>query len=146
MGLFSTTKKTNNKTSKKNPLDVPKTAQDSIPYKGVYENGIIQVDERQYSRIYNIPDINFLISDINEQKDIFENFMSLLSSFGPEVHIQQVIYNKTVKPAEIEAKVLLKTQNDKLNKYREEMNEMLIDKMAKAKNNIIHEKYFIVSV
>lgn len=146
MGLFSTTKKTNNKTSKKSPLDVPKTAQDSIPYKGVYENGIIQVDERQYSRIYNIPDINFLIADINEQKDIFENFMSLLSSFGPDVHIQQVIYNKTVKPAEIEAKVLLKTQNDKLNKYREEMNEMLIDKMAKAKNNIIHEKYFIVSV
>ena len=27
---------------KENPLNVPKTAQDSIPYRGVYENGIIQ--------------------------------------------------------------------------------------------------------
>ena len=40
----------------------------------------------------------------------------------------------------------MKTQNDKLNEYREEMNEMLIDKMAKASNNIIHEKYFVLSV
>ena len=72
--------------------------------------------------------------------------MELLSSFGPEVHVQQVIFNKTIKPAELESKVLMKTQNDKLNEYREEMNEMLIDKMAKASNNIIHEKYFVLSV
>ncbi len=50
MGLFSSNKKsdTNTKgknTKKKSPLEVPKTAQDSIPYMGVYENGIIQVDE-----------------------------------------------------------------------------------------------------
>ena len=51
-----------------------------------------------------------------------------------------------IKQAELESKVLMKTQNDKLNEYREEMNEMLIDKMAKASNNIIHEKYFVLSV
>ncbi len=37
-------------------------------------------------------------------------------------------------------------KNDRLNEYREEMNDMLIDKMAKARNNIIHEKYFIATI
>ena len=161
MGLFSSNKKsgTNTKSAsgnaanikskqmKKSPLtDVPKTVQGSIPYLGVYENGIFQNDEYTYSKVYKIPDMNFLIEDTERQKEIFGNFMELLSSFGPEVHVQQLIFNKTIKPAELESKVLMKTQNDKLNEYREEMNEMLIDKMAKASNNIIHEKYFVLSV
>ena len=161
MGLFSSNKKsgtntkstsdnvanTKSKQAKKSPLtDVPKTVQGSIPYLGVYENGIFQNDENTYSKVYKIPDMNFLIEDTERQKEIFGNFMELLSSFGPEVHVQQLIFNKTIKPAELESKVLMKTQNDKLNEYREEMNEMLIDKMAKASNNIIHEKYFVLSV
>ena len=161
MGLFSSNKKsgtntkyasgnaanTKSKQMKKSPLtDVPKTVQGSIPYLGVYENGIFQNDENTYSKVYKIPDMNFLIEDTERQKEIFGNFMELLSSFGPEVHVQQVIFNKTIKPAELESKVLMKTQNDKLNEYREEMNEMLIDKMAKASNTIIHEKYFVLSV
>lgn len=161
MGLFSSNKKsgtntksasgnaanTKSKQMKKSPLtDVPKTVQGSIPYLGVYENGIFQNDENTYSKVYKIPDMNFLIEDTERQKEIFGNFMELLSSFGAEVHVQQVIFNKTIKPAELESKVLMKTQNDKLNEYREEMNEMLIDKMAKASNNIIHEKYFVLSV
>lgn len=150
MGLFSSTSKTAGKnkknTKKKSPLEVPKTAQDSIPYMGVYENGIIQVDENSYSKAYVIPDMNFLIEDTEKQKGTFGNFMELLGSFGPEVHIQQVIFNKTIKHAELERKVLIPMKNDRLNEYREEMNEMLIDKMSKARNNIIHEKYFIATV
>lgn len=150
MGLFSSTSKTAGKnkknTKKKSPLEVPKTAQDSIPYMGVYENGIIQVDENSYSKAYVIPDMNFLIEDTEKQKETFGSFMELLGSFGPEVHIQQVIFNKTIKHAELERKVLIPMKNDRLNEYREEMNEMLIDKMSKARNNIIHEKYFIATV
>lgn len=147
MGLFSTNKNSTKKNSKKpSPLDVPKTAQESIPYQGVYENGIIQVTDNVFSKAYRIPDMNFTIENTEKQKQIFGAFMEFLGSFGPEVHLQQVIYNKTIKSAELERKILMPMQNDKLNEYREEMNEMLIDKMSQARNNIIHEKYFVVSV
>ena len=56
MGLFSSNKngkngtKINTKSSMQNkkskkttPFDVPKTVQDSIPYLGVYENGIMHI-------------------------------------------------------------------------------------------------------
>lgn len=146
MGLFSSNNSKNSKNKKQaSPLDVPKTAQESIPYIGVYENGIFQLSETQFSKMYVIPDVNFLIADTDSQKSTFLKFMEFLGSFGPEIHLQQVIYNKTIKAAELEQKVLMKNKNDKLNEYREEMNEMLIDKMSQAKNNIIHEKYFIIT-
>lgn len=153
MGLFRKTASgssksavNNTKPTLKEAMNVPKTAQDSIPYMGVYENGIIQVKDNLFSKMYDVPEINFKTKDNEQQTDIFEKFMELLSSFGPEVHIQQVILNKTIKKDEIEQGILLKMQNDKLNEYREEMNEMLIDKMAQARNNIIHKKYFVTSV
>lgn len=144
MGLFKKSQKKGNQ--KEDPMNVPKTAQDSIPYSGVCENGTIQLDATHYSRMYNIPDTNFIISDTESQKDTFGKFMEFIGSFGPEITIQQVIYNKTVKQSEMESKVLIRSKNDKLNEYRDEMNGMLIDKMAQAKNNIQHEKYFIVTV
>ena len=79
MGLFSSNKKSNTNTKgknkKDNPLNVPKTVQDTIPYLGVYENGIIQVSEENFSKVYKIPDMNFLIEDTEKQKEIFGNFM-----------------------------------------------------------------------
>lgn len=153
MGLFASNKNKKNqngtqdkKKKKVNPMNVPKTAQESIPYQGVYENGVIQIEETLFSRIYSIPDMNFITADTDKQKEIFAHFMELLSSFGPEVHIQQVVYNQTIKKEELERKILMAPANDKLNEYRDEMNEMLMDKMQESKNNIIHKKYFVISV
>ena len=52
MGLFGSKKTGKNakENKKENPLNVPKTAQDSIPYQGVYENGIIQINENLFSK------------------------------------------------------------------------------------------------
>ena len=136
-------KKGNNKP--KDPLTVPKTVQQSIPYKGAYENGIIQVDNDTFSKMYRLSDLNFAIESNDEQKKIFGRFMEFISSFGPEVHIQTLIYNKSINNADLEQNILIPLRNDQLNEYREEMNDMLISKMSEARNNIVHEKYVIFS-
>lgn len=145
LGLFGWNK---SKTLKKadSVLNVPKTVQESIPYLGVYENGIFQINEDTFSKAYTIPDMNFAIESTERQKEIFGNFMEFISSFGTDVHIQEITYNKTIKNAELEQKILIPMANDRLNEYRDEMNEMLIDKMSVARNNIIHERYFAISV
>lgn len=136
-------KKKNKEGEAEQPL--PKTAQQSIPYIGVSENGIIQTGPRTYSKAYTLSDINFIIESSEEQEKIFGRLMEFLGSFGPEMRIQTFIYNKSINSIDFQQKVLLPLKNDNLNEYREEMNNMLIDKMAVARNNIIHEKQIIVS-
>lgn len=127
-------------------VSIPKSVQDSIPYVGAYENGIIQVSMRSYSKMYTLGELNFTNANTDEQKQIFVNYMEFLGSFGPEVRIQVFSYNKTISSSEFEKKVLLPMQSDALNEYRVEMNDMLIDKMASARNNIIQERYIILTV
>ncbi len=134
------------KKKSKEPLRIPKTVQESIPYKGIYESGILQLDDSSYSKIYRIADLNFLIEDTEKQKDIVKRYMEFLGSFGPEVSLQVVIYNKTISSAEFEQQILLPLRNDSFNEYREELNDNLITKMSEARNNIMHTKYLIATI
>lgn len=134
------------KEKRKEPFKIPKSVQDSMPYKGFYENGILQLDDYTYSKIYRVADLNFLIEDTEKQKDIVKRYMEFLGSFGPDVTLQVVIYNKTVSRAEFEQQILLPLRNDSFNEYREELNDNLITKMSEARNNIMHNKYVIATI
>lgn len=124
---------------------IPQTVQESIPYEGAYENGIIQLEAGRYSKMYSLGDLNFTIESRERQKEIFQKYMDFLGSLGPEVELQILIYNKSISRMEIEQKILIPMKNDSLNEYREEMNNMLIEKMSAARNNIIRDKYLILS-
>ena len=150
MGILNTITKAlgldNTKKTPKEPTKIPKTVQDSIPYLGAYENGIIQVSARGYSKMYALSDINFSIESMDEQKAIFGKYPEFIGSFGPEVQMQVVVHNKSISSSEFEQNVLIGMKNDSLNEYREEMNNMLIDKMAVARNNIVHNKCLAVYI
>lgn len=150
MGILNTITKAlgldNTKKTPKEPTRIPKTVQDSIPYLGAYENGIMQVSARGYSKMYALSDINFSIESMDEQRAIFGKYSEFIGSFGPEVQMQVVVHNKSISSSEFEQNVLIGMKNDSLNEYREEMNNMLIDKMAVARNNIIHNKYLVVYI
>ncbi|HJB27193.1 MAG TPA: DUF87 domain-containing protein [Candidatus Blautia faecavium] len=146
MGIFGIKTDKKNSKKKKEQTKIPKTAQDSIPYEEVYENGIIRLDENTYSKAYRINDTNFSIASLDDQKQIVKKYMDFLGSFGADINVQILIYNKTVGRVEFEQKVLIPMCSDGLNEYREEINNMLIAKMASARNNIIHDKYLAVTI
>lgn len=104
MGILNTITKAlgldNTKKTPKEPTRIPKTVQDSIPYLGAYENGIIQVSARGYSRMYALSDINFSIESMEEQRAIFGKYSEFIGSFGPEVQMQVVVHNKSISSSE----------------------------------------------
>ena len=51
-------------------LKVPKTVQDTIPYKSMYENGICEIEDGIFSRSYLLEDVNFKIATPEEQESI----------------------------------------------------------------------------
>ena len=126
--------------------EIPKTVSDSIPYRGVYKNGVIEVTPNKFSKSYVIPDANFKTATDEAQWNLAEQWSEFLSSFDNGVDIQLTLYNKTIDMESFKKKVFLEMKNDDLNEYREETNEMLEKKMAGAKNNLKTEKYLTVTI
>lgn len=137
--------KRNNK-EKKLGLKVPKTVQDTIPYKNMYENGICEIDDGIFSKSYLLEDVNFKIATPEEQESIFLKFGDLINSFDQNVKAQITVYNRCADNTQIEGHVLIKARKDNLNDIREEYNEMLKEKMAEGRNNITHEKYLTLTI
>ena len=127
-------------------LKVPKTVQDTIPYKSMYENGICEIEDGIFSRSYLLEDVNFKIATPEEQESIFLKYGDLINSFDQNVKAQISIYNRCADNAQIEGHILIKPRKDELNELREEYNDMLKEKMAEGRNNISHEKYLTLTI
>lgn len=131
---------------KKTKEPVPKTAQQTIPYLGVYENGVIEVSEGHYSKSYLIEDVNFKIASAEEQDNIFVRYGEFLNAFGPEVRIEITVFNRNIDSDRVKEDVLIPLKGDQYDYLREEQNAILLNKMSEGKNNLAHEKYLTVTI
>lgn len=143
----------NNKNNKKNKnnaagktIVVPKTVQESIPYLSVYPNGIIQTTEDTYTKSYKIEDTNFKTEEQGVQESMFLDYESLLNSLEPNMIGELTIYNRSIDSDDFKNQILFQHKKDELNKFRNEFNEVLTNKMQAGRNNLIKEKYFTVAV
>ena len=130
---------------KKKVMHIPQSVADSIPYDTVFHNGIIMNEEGIYSKSYRIPEINFRKISDEEQLRIGTQWAEFLGIFDSDVTIQTTSYNKTVDIMDFQENVMIPMRGDKLDEFRVEYNNMLLEKMTGAKNNLNTEKYLTIS-
>lgn len=107
-----------------------------IPYEYVYEKGIIEISPGIFSKSYRIPSINFKTLNDEDQLRKAKEFSDFLGTFDRDTIAQITLYNQTMDISEFQQSVLLDMRGDEFNYYREEYNEMLLEKMTGSKNNI----------
>lgn len=123
----------------------PKSVQDVIPIKTIYKDGIFQVGRNKYSKSYKFTDINYAVASNSDQETMFLKYSELLNSLDPCSTCKITILNRKFNKVDFEQDVKIPLANDGLDGYREEYNEMLMDK-ALGSNSIIQEKYFTISI
>jgi len=124
---------------------VPRSAQDIIPIKAIWEDGIFLVGTDKYSKSFKFLDINYAVASKEDKEAMFIDYSDLLNSLDTGATAKITINNRRINKIDFENQILLKMQDDNLDKYRKEYNEMLINQ-AKDANEIIQEKIITLSV
>ena len=124
---------------------VPRSAQDIIPIKAIWEDGIFLVETDKYSKSFKFLDINYAVASKEDKEAMFIDYSDLLNSLDTGATAKITINNRRINKIDFEKQILLKMQNDDLDRYRKEYNEMLINQ-AKDANEIIQEKIITLSV
>ena len=126
---------------------IPQTLQDSIPYVRVAEeNGVFEIKPGEYSKSYYFPEINFRTLNNNSQLKIAQAYSTFISAFPQGTTVEITIYNKNVDIMKFQDDIMLKMKNDGLDVYRDEYNNMLLDKLSGAKNNLETIKLLTVGI
>lgn len=102
------------KNKKKQKLKIPKTAQQTIPFIAMYENGITQVQEDYYSIIIKFENINYMLLREDEKEKKFSLYKEVINSIDPSIHYQELLVNESIDDEEYR-KALLPKKKEKSN-------------------------------
>ena len=94
-------KKKNNNSLFSNGMKIPKTAQDTIPFWEVYENGIFLVGEDRYTLIFSFENLDYSLLRDKEKEDIYEGYQKLLNALPTDVHYQEFIMNSAINSEQL---------------------------------------------
>ncbi len=129
----------------KEKLRVPRSVQDAIPVKAIWQDGIFLVGKNKYSKCYKFSDINYAIAGRDDRETMFLQYSEVLNSFDTGATTKITIANRRLNKVDFEKTMMLPMADDNLDKYRKEYNTMLLSKVSGA-NGIIQEKFITITV
>lgn len=122
----------------------PFTAQDTIPYKEIYKDGICRTDDNYYSKMVQFYDINYQLAQNDDKAAIFENYCEFLNSFDSSVEVQITFLNQQVNFDEYAKNIDIPEQDDCFNDIRKEYSDMLKMQLSKGNNGLVKTKIYYI--
>ena len=123
---------------------IPRTVQQAIPIKKIYENGIFQVGRNRYSKTYKFTDTNYMVSGKEEQERMFVNYGDITNSLDYNSFPKITIINRRLNKVDFENKIKMPVGNDNLTKYREDLNKVF-SKNSIESQGVIQEKLLTIA-
>lgn len=125
---------------------IPKTAQQVIPYMEAYENGVFQIAPGIFSKTFEFKDISFKTKSDEEQEEIYTNYTRFLNTLKEKEDVYFSFVNRIEDPRIKMEKIIPVMKGDKYDVYRQEMSDMIQQKMITMRNSIETRRYITVTV
>ena len=129
----------------KEKFSVPRSVQQAIPIRAIYEDGIFEVGHNKYSKTFRFNDVNYAVVGEEDQETLFLGYGSILNALDSSSFPKLTIINRKLNKIDFENKIKLQEGNDNLTKYRKEMNSILENNAIEARG-MIQEKLITISI
>ena len=122
---------------------LPKTVRDTLPYKKILAEDIWLIEDKKYSKVYKIDDINYNLGNEDQQDMILENYCTFLNTLDETVVCQISIYNSAIDVKENEKDIVIAETEDKYNERRREYNDKVLRHNLRKGNNAIRKSIYV---
>ena len=129
------------KLREKKQKKVPRTAQQSIPYKEMYKDGICRVDEKYFTKSIQFYDINYQLAQNEDKTATFEFWCDFYNYFDSSIHIQLSCMSQYANRLEMESTIEIPLVGDDFDDIREEYSQMLKEQLSKGNNGLVRKKF-----
>ena len=120
---------------------VPRTAQQSIPFERMFQNGICRVGSDFYSKTIQFQDINYQLALQEDKTEIFEEWCSFLNFFDSSIHFEFSFMNMATDAEAFGRSIAIAHKKDEFNGIRDEYSSMLFHQMEAGNNGLTKTKY-----
>lgn len=127
----------------KEKKDFAKKVLNTIPYKKILVDDIFFLGRKMYSKAYTFDDINFNLSDEEQQYMYLERYIEFLSILDDTVDCQICCWNSRINIDDFKKKTLLPQKADDLFEYRYEFNSRVLEENIRKGQNAIQKHMYI---
>ena len=127
----------------KEKKDFAKKVLNTIPYKKILDDDIFSLGKKMYSKAYTFDDINFNLSDEEQQYMYLERYIEFLSILDDTVDCQICCWNSQINMEDFKKKTLIPTKADDLFEYRYEFNSRVLEENIRKGQNAIQKHMYI---
>ena len=125
---------------------VPRTAQESIPFQRMFEDGTCRVRPGYYTRTIQYQDINYQLAQQEDKTAIFEEWCSFLNFFDSSIHFELSFVNTATDSADFEKSIRIPYQQDGFDDVRAEYSQMLRQQLSKGNNGLTKTKFLTYGI
>ena len=131
---------------KPNLLQIPQTAQQSIPFQRMFPDGICRVTDSYYTKTIQFQDINYQLAQQEDKTAIFDEWCSFLNFFDSSIHFELSFMNLSTDAESFEKSIRIPFKKDSFNPVRAEYSQMLKKQLAQGNNGLTKTKYLTFGI
>ncbi len=125
---------------------VPRTAQQSIPFDRMFQDGICRIGQDYYTKTIQFQDINYQLAQQEDKTEIFEEWCSFLNFFDSSVHFQLSFMNMATDIDDFRTSIAIPHNKDGFNSVRDEYSSMLFHQMEAGNNGLTKTKFLTFGI
>ena len=90
----------------------PHSAQESIPYEAMYQDGVCRVTANTFSKCIEFLDISYQLAQADTKTAVFENLCDLYNYLDASIHVQFSFINRKIDPKQYAKSFEIRAQGD----------------------------------
>ena len=124
----------------------PHSAQDTLPFRQMYPDGLCKLDDNTWSRCIEFEDVNYQLAQPDAQTAIFEGLCDLYNSHDSSIDMQISLPCRHMNREDFVKRIEIAAQGDRFDGIRDLYTQMLRGQLERGNNGLVKTKLLILTI
>lgn len=125
---------------------IPRDAVQTIPYRELFPDGLMQVNDKLFTKTLRFSDINYELAQPEDKEQTFDGLCDFYNALDSSMWAQMSFLNLRANLIDYRKSVTVPGQGDGCDDVRRELETILQAQLAKGNNGLIKRKYFTFGI
>ena len=124
----------------------PHSAQDTLPFRQMYPDGLCRLDDTTWSRCIEFEDVNYQLAQKDDQTAIFEGLCDMYNAHDASIGMELSLVCRKVNKADFRKRIEIAAQGDRFDGVRALYTDMLRGQLEHGNNGMVKTKFLVLAI
>ena len=124
----------------------PHSAQDTLPFRQMYPDGLCKLDDKSWSRCIEFEDVNYQLAQPDGQTAIFEALCDMYNAHDASIGMELSLVCRRVNREDFRKRIEIAAQGDRFDGVRALYTDMLRKQLTHGNNGMAKTKFLVLTI